>query len=209
MASVPDGIQIAQIQVPKEVNRNSFYFVTSEALYQHVNGTYHFTGLVQNWDGAVVENTITPPVPIVNSLSVDGQSKLVTLEWLNNQQLDFETYSVWRNFGDPFGINEDTSTEISQESGWELFDTGIYDSGAPWNSFSFSRTYDVPDNVDREAWYAVTVTDAYGNTNLEAFPGQGGNSIKVIEDTTVPTATYELFDDENNLYTSPSLVAEL
>ncbi len=207
MASVPDGIQIAQIQVPEEVNRNSFYFVTSEALYQHVNGTYHFTGLVQNWDGAVMENTITPSVPIVNSLSVDGQSKLVTLEWLNNQQLDFETYAVWRNFGDPFGINEDISTEISQESGWELFDTGIYDSGAPWNSFSFSRTYDIPDNVDREAWYAVTVTDAYGNTNLDAFPGQGGNSIKVIEDTTVPTATYELFDDENDLYTSPSLVA--
>ena len=206
MASVPDGIQIAEIQVPEEVNRNSFYFVTSEALYQHVNGTYHYTGLVQNWDGAVMENTITPSVPIANSLSVDGQSKLVTLEWLNNQQLDFETYSVWRNFGDPFGEDEDTATEISPENGWELFDDGIYDSGASWNTFSFSKTYDVPNNVDREVWYAVSVTDAYGNTNLEAFPGSGGNAIKVKEDTTVPTATYELFDDDDDLYTSPSLV---
>ena len=207
MASVPDGIQSVELQVPEEVNRNSFYFVTSEALYQHVNGTYQFTGLVQNWDGAIVENTITPPAPIVNSLSVDGQSKLVTIEWLNNQQLDFETYTVWRHFGDPFGAGEDTNTEISQENGWELFDSGIYDSGASWNSFSFSKTYDIPNNVDRDAWYAVTVSDSYGNLNLEAFPGSGGNALKVVEDTTVPTATYELFDDENNLYTSPSLVS--
>ncbi len=207
MATVTDGIQSAQLQVPAEVSRNSFYFVTSEALYQHVNGTYHYTELVQNWDGAVMEHTVTPSVPVVNSLSVDGQSKLVTIEWLNNQQLDFETYSVWRNFGDPFGDDEDTTSDISTENGWELFDTGIYDSGAPWNSFSFSKTYDVPNNVDRDVWYAVTVSDSYGNFNLEAFPGLGGNALKVKEDTTVPTATYELFDEENDLYTSPSLVS--
>ena len=207
MATVTDGIQSAQLQVPAEVSRNSFYFVTSEALYQHVNGTYHYTELVQNWDGAVMEHTVTPSVPVVNSLSVDGQSKLVTIEWLNNQQLDFETYSVWRNFGDPFGDDEDTTSDISTENGWELFDTGIYDSGASWNSFSFSRTYDIPNNVDRDVWYAVTVSDSYGNFNLEAFPGLGGNALKVKEDTTVPTATYELFDEENDLYTSPSLVS--
>tara|TARA_B100000965_G_scaffold29154_1_gene21612 strand:- start:381 stop:3584 length:3204 start_codon:yes stop_codon:yes gene_type:complete len=207
MATVTDGIQSAQLQVPAEVSRNSFYFVTSEALYQHVNGTYHYTELVQNWDGAVMEHTVTPSVPVVNSLSVDGQSKLVTIEWLNNQQLDFETYTVWRNFGDPFGDDEDTTSDISTENGWELFDTGIYDSGAPWNSFSFSKTYDVPNNVDRDVWYAVTVSDSYGNFNLEAFPGLGGNALKVKEDTTVPTATYELFDEENDLYTSPSLVS--
>ena len=207
MATVTDGIQSAQLQVPAEVSRNSFYFVTSEALYQHVNGTYHYTELVQNWDGAVMEHTVTPSVPVVNSLSVDGQSKLVTIEWLNNQQLDFETYTVWRNFGDPFGDDEDTTSDISTENGWELFDTGIYDSGASWNSFSFSRTYDIPNNVDRDVWYAVTVSDSYGNFNLEAFPGLGGNALKVKEDTTVPTATYELFDEENDLYTSPSLVS--
>ncbi len=207
MASVPDGIQTVEIEVPAEVNRNSFYFVTSEALYQHVNGTYHYTGLVQNWDGAVLENTVTPPAPVVNSLTVDGQSNLATIEWLNNQQLDFEKYSVWRNFGDPFGSSEDSTDDISSENGWELFESGIYDSGAPWNSFSFSRTYDIPENVDRDVWYAVTVSDTYGNLNMEAFPGSGGNALKVTEDTTPPTATYELYDGENNLYSSPSLVS--
>ena len=207
MASVPDGTQIVELQVPAEVNRNSFYFVTSEALYQHVNGTYHYTELVQNWDGAVLENTVTPPAPVLNTLSVDGQSNLVTVEWLNNQQLDFETYSIWRNFGDPFGSGEDSTDDISPENGWELHESGIYDSGASWNSFSFSRTYDVPSNVDRDVWYAVTVSDTYGNSNMEAFPGSGGNALKVTEDTTVPTATYQLFDGQNNLYTSPSLVS--
>jgi len=198
---------MVELQVPAEVNRNSFYFVTSEALYQHVNGTYHYTELVQNWDGAVLENTVTPPAPVLNTLSVDGQSNLVTVEWLNNQQLDFETYSIWRNFGDPFGLGEDNTDDISPENGWELHESGIYDSGASWNSFSFSRTYDVPSNVDRDVWYAVTVSDTYGNSNMEAFPGSGGNALKVTEDTTVPTATYQLFDGQNNLYTSPSLVS--
>ena len=104
-------------------------------------------------------------------------------------------------------MGEDNTDDISPENGWELHESGIYDSGASWNSFSFSRTYDVPSNVDRDVWYAVTVSDTYGNSNMEAFPGSGGNALKVTEDTTVPTATYQLYDGQNNLYTSPSLVS--
>lgn len=207
MASVPDGIQIANIEVPQEVDRLSFYFVTSEALYQHVNGTYHYTGLVQNWAGAIEENTVTPSTPIINSLTVDGQSNLVLLEWLNNKQIDFEEYTVWKNFGAPFGENEDQTSNISQENGWILHDRGIMDSGASWHSNSFTKTYSIESEVDREVWYAVTVSDMYSNQNLEASSGSGGNALKVKEDTTKPSATYTLYDENDVRYTSPSLVS--
>jgi len=207
MASVPDGVQTVDIIIPPEVNRNSFYFVTSEALYQQTNGTFHYTGLVQNWDGAIEEITITPAAPIINSLTVDGQSNKIMIEWLNNVQVEFETYSVWRHFGSPFGENEDETSVINTDNGWELYESGIYDSGASWNSHTFSRNYDIPANVERNAWYSVTVSDIYGNTNLEAFPGSGGNAMMVKEDTTLPEATYKMYDGDDSQYPSPSLTS--
>ena len=207
MASVPDGIQVANIEVPAEVDRLSFYFVTSEALYQHVNGTYHYTSLVQNWAGAIAENTVTPSMPIINSLTVDGQSNLVMLEWLNNGQIDFEQYTVWKHGGIPFGEEEDQATNISFENGWQIYDTGVMDSGAAWHSHSFSRTYNIQPEIEREAWYAVTISDMYGNENLEARPGSGGNALKVKEDSIKPSANYTLYDGNDNRYNSPSLVS--
>ena len=207
MASVPDGIQIAHVDVPAEVDRLSFYFVTSEALYQHVNGTYHFTSLVQNWAGAIAENTVTPSAPIINSLTVDGQSNLVMLEWLNNGQIDFEQYTVWKHWGSPFGEDEDEPTEVSFENDWQIYDTAIMDSGASWHSHSFSRTYNIQPEIEREAWYAVTISDMYGNENMEARPGTGGNALKVMEDSVKPSATYTLYDDDDEPYVSPSLIS--
>ncbi|MAR93539.1 MAG: hypothetical protein CMA45_00460 [Euryarchaeota archaeon] len=207
MASVPDGIQIAHIEVPAEVDRLSFYFVTSEALYQHVNGTYHYTSLVQNWAGAIAENTVTPSNPLINSLTVDGESNLVMLEWLNNGQIDFEQYTVWKHWGSPFGEDEDQPTNISFESGWQIYDAGIIDSGASWHSHSFSRTYNIQPEIEREAWFAVTISDMYGNENLEARPGSGGNALKIKEDSIKPTANYTLYDGNDNRYNSPSLVS--
>ena len=207
MASVPDGIQTANIEVPAEVDRLSFYFVTSEALYQHVNGTYHYTGLVQNWAGAIEENTKTPVAPLVSSLTVDGESNLVTLEWLNNGQVDFEEYTVWKHFGQPFGEGEDQSTNISFENGWVLHERRIMDSGATWHSHSFSKTYSIESDVDREVWYAVTISDIFSNQNMAVNPGSGGNALKVKEDTTKPSANFTLYDGNDNRYSSPSLVS--
>jgi hypothetical protein len=207
MASVTDGIQIANIEVPEEVNRLSFYFVTSEALYQHVNGTYHYTGLVQNWAGAIEENTITPSAPIISSLTVDGQSNLVMLGWLNNGQINFEEYSVWKHFGSPFGENEDQTSNITEESGWMLHESRVMDTGASWHTHSFSKTYSIESEVDRDVWYAVTISDMYNNQNLEVFPGSGGNALKVKEDTIKPQAEYTLYDANDNRYNSQSLTS--
>ena len=82
--TVTDGIQQFTAQIPQEVDRTSFYFVTSEALYQHTSGPYHYTQLVQNWFGPVYEETITPPAPRINSIEVEGEISLVSIEWLND-----------------------------------------------------------------------------------------------------------------------------
>ena len=69
--TVTDGIQQFTVTVPPEVDRTSFYFVTSEALYQHVAGPYHYTQLRQNWFGPVYEETVTPAAPRINSIDVE------------------------------------------------------------------------------------------------------------------------------------------
>jgi hypothetical protein len=205
--TVTDGIQQFTAQIPPEVDRTSFYFVTSEALYQHTAGPYHYTQLVQNWFGPVYEETITPPAPRINSIDVEGEISLVTIEWLNDQQLDGEKYSIWQHEGDPFGEDEDETSIVNEHNGWTLFDGDILDTGSVLTEFTFTKNYQIPNDVERNVWYAITVVDEYGNQNIEAFPGSGGNSLKVKEDTLPPTATYLLFDEEDELYLSPSLVS--
>jgi hypothetical protein len=205
--TVTDGIEQFTAQVPPEVDRTSFYFVTSEALYQHTAGPYHYTQLVQNWFGPVYEETITPPAPRINSIEVEGEISLVTIEWLNDQQLDGEKYSIWQHEGEPFGEDEDEVSNVMEENGWTLFDGDILDTGSVLTEFTFTKNYQIPNDVERNIWYAITVEDEFGNKNIEAFPGSGGNSLKVKEDTTPPTATYQLFDEDGELYVSPSLVS--
>ena len=205
--TVTDGIQQFTAQIPQEVDRTSFYFVTSEALYQHASGPYHYTQLVQNWFGPVYEETITPPAPRINSIEVEGEISLVTIEWLNDQQLGGEKYSIWQHEGAPFGEDEDEISIVNEDNGWTLFDGDILDTGSALTEFTFNKNYQIPNDVERNVWYAITVEDAFGNENIEAFPGSGGNSLKVKEDTTPPNATYELYDDDGELYLSPSLVS--
>ena len=205
--TVTDGIEQFTAQVPPEVDRTSFYFVTSEALYQHTAGPYHYTQLIQNWFGPVYEETTTPPAPRINSITVEGEISLVTIEWLNDQQLDGEKYSIWQHEGEPFGEDEDEVSNVTEENGWILFDGDILDTGSVLTEFTFTKNYQIPNDVERNIWYAITVEDEFGNKNIEAFPGSGGNSLKVKEDTTPPTATYQLFDEDGELYISPSLVS--
>ena len=205
--TVTDGIEEFMVTVPEEVDRTSFYFVTSEALYQHSAGPYHYTQLNQNWFGPVYEETITPTAPRISTIEVVGEISIITIEWYNDQQLEGEKYSIWQHEGDPFGDDEDEVSIVTEENGWSLFDDDIYDTGSILTDFTFSKTYSIPNDVERNTWYAITVEDMYGNTNIEAFPGQTGNSLKVKEDTIPPTASYEIFDGDGNLYLSPSLVA--
>jgi len=207
IASVTDGIQEYIVEIPPEQDRTSFYFVTSYALYQNSVGPYHYTDLIQNVAGPVYEETMTPAPPRINSALVYGELSEITIEWLNDNQLSGEEYTVWKNYGNPFGVNEDQVSLVTADNGWIIHDSSIVDTGSTFTEFKFTETYQIPSEVESMVWYAITVKDNVGNENLEAFAGSGGNALKVKEDTINPTATFNIYDDDGDIYTSPSLVS--
>ena len=200
--SVPDGIEQFDVQLPDGLtSATSHYFVTSEALYncQGCNGTMMYTKLVQNWDGPIVEDTMPPQTGRMLAPQMIGELKVVDLEWQNSASEDDETYSLYRHFGDPFGDAEFAVSNYT-DSGWELVDGPI-----PENGFStMIRQIPVPDNTQRDVWYALIISDSYGNTNPEILPGE--NSVLVSEDTMPPSITYAIHDEDNVPITGTSLV---
>ena len=87
-------------------------------------------------------------------------------------------------------------------------DTSTIGLDIPVNKLrKFTETYQIPSEVESMVWYAITVKDSVGNENLEAFAGSGGNALKVKEDTINPTATFNIYDEDGDIYTSPSLVS--
>ena len=180
LGTVSDGIGYFDIQVPDDEYRtNSFYYVTSEALYGNVNGTYHYTGLVQNVVQIAFEDTRAPsPARIKNAFSL-GSLSLVSLEWFNEENELNESYGIWRHYGEPFGVDENDISTIEAD-GWEpvLSDIGTGFETGP----TITREFTIPTDVDRNVWYAVTITDEWGNFNDEIFAGFGGNAFKVAED---------------------------
>ena len=204
LGTVADGVGYFDIAVPEDEYRtNSFYYVTSEALYGNVNGTYHYTGLVQNYAQVEFEDTRAPnPARIKNAFSI-GAMKLVSLEWFNEDEVD-ESYAIWRHYGEPFGADENDVSTIGSE-GWELVLPDITTSSFTGNTIT--REFDIPSEVDRNVWYAVTITDQFGNFNDEIFAGFGGNAFKVAEDTLLPEGVMTVVDSDGAPYDSTTLVA--
>ena len=205
LGTVSDGIGSFDIEVPDgEYRTNSFYYVTSEALYGNVNGTYHYTGLVQNYVQVEFEDTRAPqPARIKNAYSI-GSMGLVSLEWFNEETELNETYAIWRHYGEPFGEDENDISTIDAD-GWEpvLGDIGTGLETGP----TITREFSIPTDVDRNVWYAITITDEWGNFNDEIFAGFGGNAFKVAEDTKLPNATLSVVDGDGTPYDSTTLVA--
>ena len=113
----------------------------------------------------IYEETLTPAAPRINSIDVEGEISLVEIEWLNDQQLDGESYSIWQHTGVPFGELENQVSIVNTSNGWTLFDDDIIDTGSTQNEFTFNKNYQISDDVERNIWYAVVVEDIYGNQN--------------------------------------------
>jgi len=178
------------------------YCVTTEALYGNVNGTYHYTALNQNCDSISLIDTQKPqPARIRTAFSL-GSIQRVSLEWLDDVNEINETYSIWRHYGAPFGSDATEFSDTSDE-GWEMILDGI-DEG---NDDTIVREFDIADNVDRDVWYGIAVTDTWGNTNTELFAGFGGNGFQVSEDTRPANATMTLLDSNGAEYSSSTLVS--
>jgi len=204
LGSVSDGIGTFDVTLDSDILRdNAHYYVTTEALYGHVNGTYMDTRLNQNHFGPISEDTRAPNPARIKEASSLGALNLITLEWFNEQEVN-EGYEVWRHYGVPFGVNEDQIGAITDD-GWE-FVQGDIRPGLGVQS-TIVRQLPIPEGVDREVWYAVIIEDQWGNQNAEMFNGIGGNAVKIDEDTKFPEASMMLLDESGSAFQSPSLVS--
>jgi len=209
VCEVPDGVQMCEVAVEWTANGSipeqitSFYFVTSLARYGQINGSYHYTGLDQNGVGPVYQDIKPPTRAVMSEAIISGEMQKLSLKWEISSEAD-ETYSVYRNIGDPFAAGDSQVYDIS-DGGWELIADGITD---PAVGQYVTHVIDIDDDVNRELWYAVLITDAVGNTDTEIFGGQGGNAVQVNEDTKDPEATIVLkLKDNNNEVPYGALVA--
>jgi hypothetical protein len=195
LASVPDGFGEAIVDVPAgEYRDNSFYFVTSQARYGHLNGTYEYRGFVQNWDGPIVEDTMIPDDPRITSLEMLGFMNLVILKFVNDPGESEETYQLYRNFGTPF-VNESVTSDVILDDGWEpILDTIITNETSP---SVIVRQISIDENITRDVWYAVVATDSWGNLNSMIIAGLGGNALSIEEDTTPPEIIITIDDIES------------
>tara|TARA_B100001564_G_scaffold356933_1_gene372118 strand:- start:1230 stop:4418 length:3189 start_codon:yes stop_codon:yes gene_type:complete len=204
LGSVSDGVGTFDVILDADILRdNAHYYVTTEALYGHINGTYMDTRLNQNHFGPISEDTRPPNPARIKEASSLGALNLITLEWFNEQDIN-EGYEVWRHYGAPFGENEDQIGTITDD-GWE-FVLGDITPGTGVQS-TIVRQLPIPDGVDRDVWYAVIIEDQWGNQNPEMFNGIGGNAVKINEDTKFPEASMLLLDEDGSAFQSPSLVS--
>jgi len=204
MGSVSDGVEQFDVHLEPGIQTTStHYFVTSEALYNcpGCNGTMMYTQLVQNWDGPVIEDTEAPSEARISDLQMLGELKVVDLEWINSVQEVGESYYIYRHFGDPFGDSEFAISNYT-DPGWEFYEGPIAE-----NNFStVIRQIPVPEDSQRDVWYAVIVADSFGNINPTILPGIGGNTLMVTEDTQAPTITYFIADENGVALQDNSLV---
>jgi hypothetical protein len=149
------------------------------------------------------EDTTAPLRVSMKEVQSIGYLNKVTLEWFNSDETD-EVYQVWRHYGEPFGEDESEISSVT-EDGWELVIDNIQAGSSEENTFF--RQIDIPNEVDRDVWYAVMVADKWGNTDSETYSGLNSNAIKVTEDTKAPQASMVLINEDNEAFTSPSLIA--
>ena len=199
VCEVPDGVQRCEVTIEWDIEGTipeqitSFYFVTSLARYGQINGSYHYTNLVQNNIGPVYQDIKPPTRAVMSEAIISGTMQRLDLKWQISSE-ENETYSVYRNLGEPFAAGDSQAYDIN-DGGWELVADGITD---PAVGQYVTHSINIDDDVDRELWYAVLITDAVGNTDTEIFGGPGGNAILVNEDTKDPEVTIVLKLKDSN-----------
>ena len=204
VATVPDGVQTATVEVPENFNRLSYYCVTSLSRYGHLADAYEDTRFQQNCYGTISEDTLPPSPPFLSepALHVQGEEAMLLFQWINDVAENGESYHLWAHHGDPWAgqnaSSEVTSGDIGTQTGWvEVIEPVVaITAGEP----TFMRPVYLADGLDQYAWYALTIADDWGKANL-AYTSPG-NAWRVHEDTTGPVATTSVYDDDGNEVTS-------
>ena len=199
LGTVDEGVGVFNVTVPTGLDRDdSFYYVTSEALYGHLTGPAMYTGLVQNYAGPIYEDTKSPRSPDITTVEVFGDQLLARITWINEDTEFGEQYYIYRHFGDPFA--ESVVSNLTDE-GWEYMFGPIPEG----NGLTLVSDAAVEPGLDREVYYAVVCEDSFGNLNPTIF--EGDNSKRVLEDTLAPAIELTLVDEDGTPYASPSLVS--
>ena len=208
LGTVSDGIGFFDVELADGlIGVRPFYFVTTEALYGHLSGTYMDKSLEQNVyqiDEGNEEDTVNPGRAEIKVIEAIGSLNKVRIEWFNDNLEENEVYQVWRNYGEPFGEDESDISSIDAD-GWEIALDNI-NAGTSEDS-TFFRQLDIPEDVDRDVWYSIIIIDQWGNSDPELFSGFNSNAIKVTEDTKPPQASMTLINEDNEAFTSPALIA--
>nr|AIF02216.1 hypothetical protein [uncultured marine group II/III euryarchaeote KM3_155_E06] len=181
VATVPDGVQQAIVDTPPDIEREAFYCVTSETRYNHLNATFESTEFVQNCiEPSVFEDTQAPTPAQLAQPQLQGAQQSVLLGWMNSLESG-ESYDIYRHLGDPFANNE--SGNITDDPDWELL---IADYTPPDIDQSSVREVYLTEGLDRWSWYALTITDSWGNQRVSLT--NRSNAWLIHEDTTAPEA---------------------
>ena len=199
VATVSDGIGVADVKLDFGDGMPSYYCVTTQARYntiygQHENvpstydstaGTYEDFRLQQNCvvdgDGfskPIVEDTDLPAKPQVSQPEMLGSFGVVEVDWDALTTESNENYFIYRNYEDPFSDNKRSNVT---DAGWELIAGPIYGGET---QTSYTELIELPDNHTKDAWYAVVVSDEFQNFNEEVT--EGFNCYFVREDTAAP-----------------------
>ena len=201
VATVPDSVETVTVSVPDNIDEKAYYSVSSLARYSLSSEPYEDLRFQFNWDGPIDEDTLRPSLAFLQDayMTNQGGNKITLLRWVNDLTESGETYQIWMNENDPFGGNEEImSGDISTEDGWIPIGDPVY---AEFNNQpDFTRVIDLADNLDKTTWYAVTMTDQYGNENTQYSMSM--NAREVIEDTTPPEVTLLVENEDGEIVDS-------
>jgi hypothetical protein len=191
IATVPDSVETATVLVPPNLDRSSYYCVSSLARYSHSAQPYEDLRFQQNCWGPIDEDTLRPSLPFLQyaEMTDQGGAKITLLQWVNDITEVSETYQLWVHHGDPFGGDESiTSGDILLDSGWQPILEPVF---AQYNNEpDFTRSISLEAGLDQATWYAVTTTDQYGNENTQFSASM--NMRMVVEDTSPANIVIEV-----------------
>ena len=169
--------------------------MSSVARYSLSSDVYEDLRFLQNCWGPIDEDTLRPSLAFLQDayMTNQGGNKITLLRWVNDLTESGETYQIWMNENDPFNGNEEImSGDIALEEGWVPILDPVY---AEFNNVpDFTRAIDLPDNLDKSTWYAVTTIDQYGNENTQYSMAMNARS--VVEDTTSPEITVTVENED-------------
>ena len=197
VATIPDSVGTVTIDVEDNLDEsNVYYCVSSLARYSLSSQPYEDLRFLQNCWGPIDEDTRSPDLAFLQDAYMTDLAgdKVTLLRWINSQSESGETYQIWMCETDP------TDGDETMMSGDVMLDDRWIPMGDPvlalFNSEpDFARTVPLSENLNKQTWYAVTMTDQYGNSNTQFSMSM--NARMVVEDTTPPEVTLEVVDTES------------